>query len=961
MVLTGDDFWKAKVAAFLHDPPDKAGVLFHAGAGGHERVAAAVGKALGLEESDADRFAAIATRADHLASGSDRPPMARAEAVRADFLARPRVIHPLSADQYDLGSLQAHEWAAVSRHVREVAGAIGTAYEDQHNGFSPWARRSMSLWREMPECLERQSGASALGSLWGVLPADTRSPDHSIWHHLRLTSAMAGAIAGRHGQPDGEAALLLFSLGPVQSFIAAARKTSDLWAGSWILSWLAWSAIEPVAREAGPDAVIFPELFGQPLVDLWLQREVGLGQVLSDLAPRAQLLAQPSLPNRFLAVVPRSTAEALARRSAEAVRAATLRLGRETLEAAVPNGQIPDAVAARVAEQLAEYFELRWIVLPWPQRYAEATDLVRSAYTAGQPDSLCPSLRRRSRLAESGVSFWKSDLSGEAYEELYALAERGLAAAKRAHGFASRDIPPGPRCAQTGELAPVVQGAPLQSGRADATMPVSPHLAKGEQLSAVVLIKRELRRTLGRLVSVDEGEIRRLHFPSTASIASAPYLENLAGTNPADLERLAKALGEDPRAVDRGQSLPWRTHKILLDAGTRSAGYLDARALYAGEGLDAFVDDDGHPLGTAVREAITSLPHAPTPYYMLILGDGDSMGEWLSGASGPCLADVYHGDVFAALPDAAREALAAERRPLSPALHAAVSGALRTFSRDIVPDLIERHCSGKLIYSGGDDVLALVPLRDAATALQGLPAAFSGVAPRGNAPFAVSRGFVKLAGRARLLMGAKASLSAGVVIAHLKEPFHEVLQAAREAERAAKALRRKAAVGISVLKHSGEHLSLCAPWHWDGDQRSTAAMLQIWADAFAVGCDFEGTRVRVSPRFGRSFQIQIAPLVDAVQRSGAEAKRAAAEVFAALLYRHADAMDDDGKRKIAAVRTAVDALVVPTLDFGAAVECAGGAGAAAAIGALLDVAVFLARHGGGKRGRMRESPCGESR
>ncbi|MFS8580603.1 MAG: hypothetical protein LOD88_11335, partial [Novibacillus thermophilus] len=38
--------------------------------------------------------------------------------------------------------------------------------------------------------------------------------------------------------------LLVFSIGPVQSFIAAARKLEDLWSGSYVLSYLAESGIK---------------------------------------------------------------------------------------------------------------------------------------------------------------------------------------------------------------------------------------------------------------------------------------------------------------------------------------------------------------------------------------------------------------------------------------------------------------------------------------------------------------------------------------------------------------------------------------------------------------------------------------------------------------------------------------------------------------------------------------------
>src|SRR6185437_4355159 len=101
--------------------------------------------------------------------------------------------------------------------------------------------------------------AGELFGLWDLLPADTRVPDHTIWAHLDLVSAFAGAFAL---DPAGECALLTVALGPVQDFIAAARKASDLWAGSHLLSTLAWQAMKVVCERLGPDAVLFPNLRG---------------------------------------------------------------------------------------------------------------------------------------------------------------------------------------------------------------------------------------------------------------------------------------------------------------------------------------------------------------------------------------------------------------------------------------------------------------------------------------------------------------------------------------------------------------------------------------------------------------------------------------------------------------------------------------------------------------------------
>lgn len=52
--------------------------------------------------------------------------------------------------------------------------------------------------------------------------------------------------------------LLLFSIGPIQDFIASARRCQDLWFGSHLLGTLAWAAAVEARRLTGDDAVIFP-------------------------------------------------------------------------------------------------------------------------------------------------------------------------------------------------------------------------------------------------------------------------------------------------------------------------------------------------------------------------------------------------------------------------------------------------------------------------------------------------------------------------------------------------------------------------------------------------------------------------------------------------------------------------------------------------------------------------------
>src|SRR6266516_5635672 len=52
--------------------------------------------------------------------------------------------------------------------------------------------------------------------------------------------------------------LFQVSIGPVQGFIASARKTRDLAVGSWLLSELAKAAAQNIAEINGIESLIFP-------------------------------------------------------------------------------------------------------------------------------------------------------------------------------------------------------------------------------------------------------------------------------------------------------------------------------------------------------------------------------------------------------------------------------------------------------------------------------------------------------------------------------------------------------------------------------------------------------------------------------------------------------------------------------------------------------------------------------
>ena len=81
-----------------------------------------------------------------------------------------------------------------------------------------------------------------------------------------------------------------FALGPVQGFVAQARRTRDLWAGSFLLSWLSGQAMAAAHRAGG--TIVRPNVDDDPLFRAILE---GGGAADPDIG---------TLVNRFKAVVP---------------------------------------------------------------------------------------------------------------------------------------------------------------------------------------------------------------------------------------------------------------------------------------------------------------------------------------------------------------------------------------------------------------------------------------------------------------------------------------------------------------------------------------------------------------------------------------------------------------------------------------------------------------------------------
>jgi len=100
-----DVIWQAKLAAWTHDPPEKAMVLLRDRAG-HEGGTVQALREILFQGRLPDGLAAHVKRADHWAAAADRPQWPREGTLpwldQVRFYRHPVLIHPLSGERFDL-------------------------------------------------------------------------------------------------------------------------------------------------------------------------------------------------------------------------------------------------------------------------------------------------------------------------------------------------------------------------------------------------------------------------------------------------------------------------------------------------------------------------------------------------------------------------------------------------------------------------------------------------------------------------------------------------------------------------------------------------------------------------------------------------------------------------------------------------------------------------------------------
>lgn len=142
----------------------------------------------------------------------------------------------------------------------------------------------------------------------------------------------------------------------------------------------------------------------------------------------------------------------------------------------------------------------------------------------------------------------------------------------------------------------------------------------------------------------------------------------------------------------------------------------------------------------------------PQPYFAILVADGDRMGELIS-------------------------------RQEDPEAHRRLSQTLDTFAQKARKIVQKYH--GFMVYSGGDDVLAFLPVNQAIACAQDLSEEFR--------------------------HQVRGTLSAGLAVVHYREPLSISLENAREAEKAAKNGGRDA-LAVALHTRGGAPITVVRKW-----------------------------------------------------------------------------------------------------------------------------------------------------
>ena len=761
------------------------------------------------------------------------------------------------------------------------------------------------LWRCLPEIASQEFNESVL-----LIPASKVLPDASLWSHRSLTAAMAGALTGFRQQPNQQFPqlphLVTFSFSPVQELIKASRKMRDFWAGSYVLHYLSAKIAWKLAYKYGPDSLIYPSLFQQPLIDHWLRQEwPRMKHWVKQPGERALLTA--GFPNVIVAILPEDVVEGAMQNARQILLEEWLSLGKSVfgeLRKREWTRNLPED-SSTWNKWLKNQWQTYWTGLPIGSNNVKPAELSNSLAASDWLERL----NHISNLPEEKKLFQPQDVEFQFIESVQQFLQQNSSnhslevnvgswwpylfdqlrfAAASVKNSRNWKIPTAflPRSTISGIGSVVYNQADQKPNQDEKLKRISePDTAKYwethgglfdgvEQLNATETLKRTLHRVLPQVLfnsQSSEWEKRlRSCYPDLSS-GVAGWLR----TNPQYINYFKCACNNIKKEFDWTHqsnnyrdkppaNLPWGipwVDESVDESNTENDEpfWPNPRLLNAGWLIDDF-EAQSNNSNVAKQDVLKDLQKAiaryfrpgnnPTDWYVIAAGDGDGMGKWLKGENlkdyqdyMPSMLSVSEsGDKATEAIEEKFEQLKQLRKRMGPSTHNALSRALLDFSNQLVPYLTEQRYAGRLIYSGGDDVLAYTNLWEWERWLWDIHECFRGATDpqkqrwehnlldasyhdgyfdsegdywqqQGEYPKTASgeNWQPRLASRPLFTMGQhKASLSFGLVIAHHSVPLAIALEHLWAAEAGAKRYKcgkkEKDAVQVKVLFGSGNVL-----------------------------------------------------------------------------------------------------------------------------------------------------------
>jgi len=840
-------YWKLKLKAILHDPPYKAVSIKE-----HEEKAQELFDKVLQTTFTYDELNRVII-ADKLSSAQSRiivKPQFQDQSKEKQFETESQVNYDKS-EFIDIFSerkepIQTPDEVKVQNLFNELGG-LSFPSPDERAKFI-----FLFLWRFYPEIFPEINKH----------PADSRAPNHSIYDHLVQTSAIVSALPSP--------AFLLFTIGPVQSFISKARKTSDLWSGSYMLSYLIWESMKILVEdeELGPDVIIFPNLFGQPLIDRWLCELKFNNQTFRDLlrsrfgneswfrkfidnAYSEEKLTIANLPNRFLAVIPYD--KNLAERCEEKFRSKLKELAQKVYDEIIKSSSqslnLNPNLKNDIEKHLLSYFQVYWVIMPWSSNPIPKPPSKKDFQDEREYEKACEEYKMkyvfpvledyRALFSENDLyktieqivnhPYYKPANVGSAYSLLLELTEKLLGARKSVRDFEVLEQP-GEKCHLCGEFEILWFATDSSKWKTpDGKIKLDEKikdwnnykakndeiwenlsksnkvfLKEGEKLCGVCLTKRLFPRIIKDELNLSD----EIKFPSTSEMASIGEKRRLE-------EKLKKEFANSifkplKDKLERKRIFSISVPKLKGDPLYDIDGQFLMKETYRKEYFEKeygiqFEENESEKLKEflknleKLRELLNDLNINPSKYYAILQMDGDNMGKWLRGEFNPKIENTIHSKVKDALirfsegkDKESLQKILCSKHPTSPSIHQAFSRKLSQFALEEVRKIVEDEHYGKLIYSGGDDVLAFLPIEEVLKCAYDLQKKFKEV------------------------LSPKASMSAGIVIVHHKYPLYLALEEVNNAEKKAKKHYGKNAFCLRFLSHGGEPRECGGNWEFFG-------------------------------------------------------------------------------------------------------------------------------------------------